>query len=65
MDATKASARAEAADAAKAEEPAPAASERARAHAYLDLWERQVVHVALHGPDASSTPGPTPGRPPA
>lgn len=33
----------------------PAARERARA--YLDLWERHVVHTALHGPT-------TPGRPP-
>ena len=65
MDATKASAKADAADAAKAGEPAPAASERARAHAYLDLWERNVVHVALYGPAPGAAPGPTPGRPPA
>jgi hypothetical protein len=63
MDATKASAKSDAADAAEAEGPAPAPSERARAHAYLDLWERQVVHVALHGPAPGSNP--IPGRPPA
>lgn len=25
---------------------------RARAHAYLDLWEKHVVQTALHGPVA-------------
>jgi hypothetical protein len=58
MDATRADAKTEAAPA-----EAPAASERARAHAYLDLWERHVVHVALFGPAPAAAPAP--GRPPA
>jgi hypothetical protein len=29
---------------------------RARARAYLDLWERQVVQTALHGSGASWRP---------
>ena len=65
MDATKAGAKADAEGAgegagegaAKADDPPCAAAERARAHAYLDLWERHVVHVALYGP--------APGRAPA
>lgn len=28
----------------------PPADEAARARAYLDLWERQLVRLALHGP---------------
>lgn len=37
----------------KAEEmgaPHPPADEAARARAYLDLWERQLVHLALNQP---------------
>jgi hypothetical protein len=30
--------------------PRPPAEEAARARAYLDLWERQLVRLALHGP---------------
>jgi hypothetical protein len=30
--------------------PGPRPDERARAKAYLDLWERHVVQTALHGP---------------
>jgi hypothetical protein len=58
MDATRAGAKA---DAAKAEAPAAAtdeARERRRARAYLDLWERHVVHAALHG--AAACPAPPP-----
>ena len=61
MDATKASAEAGAAEA-EAGAP-PAGAERARAHAYLDLWERHVVHVALYGPAPALHPAA--GRPPA
>ena len=32
---------------------APKRSERARAKAYLDLWEQHVVQTALHGPVSS------------
>ena len=37
----------------------PPAGEAARARAYLDLWERQLVQLALHGPS------PAGDRPPA
>jgi len=44
----------------------------ARARAYLDLWERNLVHVALHGPEPRPEvlPGapagaPSPSRQPA
>lgn len=50
MDATK-----ELREAERAETAAPDAA-RARARAYLDLWERQLVHAALHG-----RPPPGPG----
>lgn len=30
--------------------PRPPADEAARARAYLDLWERRLVQLALHGP---------------
>jgi hypothetical protein len=33
---------------------APEPDERARARAYLDLWERQVVQLALIGPAAAA-----------
>ena len=39
--------------------PRPPADEAARARAYLDLWERQLVHRALCGPP------PVGDRPPA
>jgi hypothetical protein len=31
-------------------EDAQLRSERQRAAAYLDLWERNLVHLAVHGP---------------
>lgn len=34
---------------------------RARAAAYLDLWERHVVLLALEGPAAGATSGAAPG----
>jgi hypothetical protein len=37
---------------------APRRDERARAAAYLDLWERQLTRLAVHGCDP-------PWRPPA
>ena len=46
-------------EAAAAGAPAPEADpgrERARAAAYLDLWERQVTRVALHGPEPPARP---------
>jgi hypothetical protein len=36
--------------------PAVRRDERARAKAYLDLWERHVVQTALHGPAPSRIP---------
>ncbi|HET9069815.1 MAG TPA: hypothetical protein VFN28_14315 [Amaricoccus sp.] len=42
---------------------------RARARAYLDLWERNLVHVALHGPEPrpelspEASPEVSPGAP--
>jgi hypothetical protein len=33
-----------------AHDPGPRRDERARAKAYLDLWERHVVLTALNGP---------------
>lgn len=35
---------------------APAERERARARAYLDLWERHLVRLALEGPDPDPAP---------
>jgi hypothetical protein len=61
MDATKATAetaKPRTATAASATDAAPAPDERARARAYLDLWERHLVHAAVNGPVAQ-------GRPPA
>jgi hypothetical protein len=38
--------------------PRPPADQAARARAYLDLWERQLVQLALHGPPpAGARPG--------
>jgi len=54
MDASKAGTETRTAE---ADEP-PLNPERARARAYLDLWESHVVHVALYGP------APARGRPP-
>ena len=34
----------------EAAEADPRRDARTRARAYLDLWERHVVHTALHGP---------------
>ena len=35
------------------ESDTPERGERARAKAYLDLWEQHVVQTALHGPVTS------------
>ena len=32
------------------------ARERARVRAYLDLWERHLVQIALNGPDGEPLP---------
>ena len=40
----------------KPEEAEPARSERARARAYLDLWERQLVQAATDSPAAGWIP---------
>jgi hypothetical protein len=48
-------------DANESEDGAPAPprrSERARAAAYLDLWERHVGRMAVHGPRLWSAPWP-------
>jgi hypothetical protein len=37
-------------EAARTENSAPRPDERARARAYLDLWERHLVLTALEGP---------------
>ena len=63
MDVTKtdagiATADAKAGAASPTEAGRPGARERARA--YLDLWERNLVQLALHGP---CTPGDPPPRP--
>ena len=58
MDASKAGTETKAADTDEPPVPQEVGPERARARAYLDLWERHVVHVALYGP------APARGRPP-
>ena len=65
MDASKAGTRQAAAQrgrAPRARGRGSRAVERARARAYLDLWERHVVHVALYGPARAGRP-PTSDRP--
>jgi hypothetical protein len=39
-----------ASEAARTEESPPRLDERARARAYLDLWERHLVLTAMEGP---------------
>jgi hypothetical protein len=67
MDATRTSAAEDAAAAGRTGEPERPAAERARARAYLDLWERNLVQAALHGPAPRPRSGETGGRarPPA
>lgn len=38
----------------------PVSDQRARARAYLDLWERQLTHVAIEGPPVPPAPVPSP-----
>ena len=58
MDASKAGTETRTAEADERPVTQEVTAERARARAYLDLWERHVVHVALYGP------APARGRPP-
>ena len=62
MDATKATAKTAAAEAQARRRPTPAADERARARAYLDLWERHAracggARPARRPPAARTTAG--------
>ena len=50
MDASKAGTETRTAEADGSAVIPKVAPERARARAYLDLWESHVVHVALYGP---------------
>jgi hypothetical protein len=45
-----------AAEAEDAPEASPRRDERARAAAYLDLWERKLTRLAVHGLDPARRP---------
>ncbi|HRO11318.1 hypothetical protein [Amaricoccus sp.] len=41
----------------------PGRGARECAHLYLDLWERNLVHLALHAPAPAAAPASPGGRP--